>query len=380
MKTTWQTKKLGEIIELKYGKGIGKHERRENASYPVYGANGILGYADKALTSGEAIIVGRKGSAGEVTRVSGKFWPSDVTYYIFGNSHISIDFLFYLFQLIDLKKFARGVKPGINRNDVYQIDISFPSLKEQKKIIKVLNEVFEKIEKAKKNTEKNLQNSHELFEAYLQNIFENPDGGWIMNELKELTTKIGSGATPRGGKKDYKENGISLVRSLNVYDRGFKRKNLAYIDEKQADKLSNVTLEQEDILLNITGASIARCCIVPLEILPARVNQHVSIIRIVKERMSPEFLHYALTSKKYKDRLLYTGSKGGSTRQAVTKSQIENFMVQYPRSLSEQKSIVKKLDELSEKTKKLELIYTQKLADLEELKKSILQKAFADEL
>ena len=86
--------------------------------------------------------------------------------------------------------------------------------------------------------------------------------GWEVNFLKQITTKIGSGATPRGGKQAYKKEGISLIRSMNVYDNRFKYKNLAFIDEDQAAKLKNVIVEKGDVLFNITGASICRsfCC------------------------------------------------------------------------------------------------------------------------
>jgi type I restriction enzyme S subunit len=151
--------------------------------------------------------------------------------------------------------------------------------------------------------------------------------GWKEKKLVEITTKIGSGATPLGGEKAYKSDGISLIRSLNVHDMGFRKKDLAFLDDNQANKLSNVIVESGDVLLNITGASVARCCIVPDEVLPARVNQHVSIIRLVKDEMLPDFLHYVLISYEYKDKLLKTGEKGGSTRQAITKAQIEDFSI-----------------------------------------------------
>ena len=169
--------------------------------------------------------------------------------------------------------------------------------------------------------------------------------GWISNKLGDVTTKIGSGATPLGGEKAYKETGICLIRSLNVHDWGFKENKLARIDEDQAERLSNVVVEPNDVLLNITGASVARCCLVPPEFLPARVNQHVSIIRPVKEKLLPAFLYYLLISKTYKDRLLHTGEEGGSTRQAITKAQLQQFVIEFPESLAEQQRIVGILDE-----------------------------------
>ena len=133
------------------------------------------------------------------------------------------------------------------------------------------------------------------------------------------------------------------------------------------------------MLLNITGASIARCCIIPNQFLPARVNQHVSIIRAKQDFISPSFLASILTSRCYKDQILEIGEQG-STRQAITKEQLENFKIAIPKNIQEQKRIVAHLDQLQTETKRLEENYQQKIEDLEELKKSILQKAFRGEL
>src|SRR5690554_1843217 len=103
---------------------------------------------------------------------------------------------------------------------------------------------------------------------------------WPQVELGPLCSKIGSGATPRGGEKVYLAKGdIALIRSQNVHNDGFKTDGLAYIAEEHADQLANVTVEPHDVLLNITGDSVARCCQVAPSVLPARVNQHVAIIR-----------------------------------------------------------------------------------------------------
>lgn len=175
-----------------------------------------------------------------------------------------------------------------------------------------------------------------------QILYQLPDG-WSWHKLKELTTKIGSGATPKGGDKAYKPSGISLIRSLNVHDCFFKKDKLAFIDDEQADDLKNVIVESGDVLLNITGASIARCCIVPDEFLPARVNQHVTIIRPT-EKVDSKFLNYLIVNPKFKTQLLLQGA-GGATRQALTKAMVEELNIPLP-SLLEQKSIVEKLDAL----------------------------------
>jgi type I restriction enzyme S subunit len=168
--------------------------------------------------------------------------------------------------------------------------------------------------------------------------------GWTKKPLNAVTTKIGSGSTPLGGESAYKKTGISLIRSLNVHDGGFTRKDLAYIDDAQAMLLANVTVEPDDILLNITGASVARCCIVPSDVLPARVNQHVAIIRSQTNVILPSFLHYLLISPLWK-RLLLQAGDGGSTRQALTKGWLTSFEISFPDSLKEQERIVAILDE-----------------------------------
>ncbi|MGK7956603.1 MAG: restriction endonuclease subunit S [Crocosphaera sp.] len=296
--------------------------------------------------------------------------------------YVESRFLMYSLRnlLTLLNEGARGVaQKGIYLRTLREIKICLPPLPEQKRIVEILDEVFEGIDKAIALSEQNLANARELFESYLNNIFTQKGDGWVQKELKKLTTKIGSGATPRGGKKSYKTEGISLIRSLNVYDRIFKEKDLAFIDDTQADKLSNVVVKEGDVLLNITGASIARSCVVPSQCLPARVNQHVTIIRPNQNEIVSKFLNYLITSKPYKEELLFTGDKAGATRQALTKTQIENFIIHFP-DINKQNKIIKILDKLSAETQHLETIYQRKLEALQELKQSILQKAFTGEL
>jgi len=168
---------------------------------------------------------------------------------------------------------------------------------------------------------------------------------WVSKRLSEVTSKIGSGATPLGGEVAYKQHGIALIRSLNVHDGEFRLKDLAFLDQVQASRLDNVIVESGDILLNITGASVARCCLVPEEVLPARVNQHVAIVRPLQNLLLPKFLQYMLVSRDCKDRLLHTGESAGSTRQALTKAQLQDFDVRFPESINEQRRIVTLLDE-----------------------------------
>jgi type I restriction enzyme, S subunit len=152
---------------------------------------------------------------------------------------------------------------------------------------------------------------------------------WPLRRLKNITSKIGSGATPRGGKNAYRSEGISLIRSLNVYDFKFSDKDLAFIGDGQAAKLDNVIVQEDDILLNITGASVARCCLVNSNYLPARVNQHVAIVRVRPDVADARFVFYCINSPHFKSRLLAL-AQGGATREALTKTTIEEFEVLQP--------------------------------------------------
>ena len=154
-------------------------------------------------------------------------------------------------------------------------------------------------------------------------------GTAAMVPLGEITTKIGSGATPKGGRDAYRGGGTALVRSMNVFDGRFEFNELAFIDDTQASKLAIVAVQPGDVLLNITGASVARCCSVPASILPARVNQHVAIVRADPSRVMPRFLEYALTAPNTKARLLAM-AQGGATREALTKEALESFEIPLP--------------------------------------------------
>ena len=194
---------------------------------------------------------------------------------------------------------------------------------------------------------------------------------WKEVRLGDVCSKIGSGATPLGGKEAYKGGDYHLIRSQNVLDFAFSKDGLASINDEQANKLKNVEIIQGDVLLNITGDSVARCCIVPSEILPARVNQHVAIIRPRKEELDNHYLLYYL--QHYKRQLLQIAS-AGATRNAITKAMIENLILPCPKSLDDQRRIASILSSLD---RKIEL--NNKInADLEEMAQAIFKNWFVD--
>ena len=174
-------------------------------------------------------------------------------------------------------------------------------------------------------------------------------GDWISLNLGQVCTKIGSGATPRGGKDVYSPRGpYALIRSQNVLNDGFLHAGLAYIAEQHANELTNVRVRAGDVLLNITGDSVARVCQVDPHILPARVNQHVAIIRPDPTKLDPGFLRYFLVRRDTQAKLLSWAGAGG-TRNALTKAMIEALDVRAPADVSAQRAIAHVLSILDDK-------------------------------
>ena len=169
----WSEKKLGEFLKLEYGKPLEKSKRNPNGKYPAYGANGILDRTNEFHCDKPSIIVGRKGSAGEVTLTEEKFWPLDVTYFVtFDRNQFDLKFIYNLLKYLDLPRLAKGVKPGINRNDVYSIPVTVPSLSEQKRIVNQLEDIFCKTRNLEIFYRQQLLNIKQFNESLLENLLK----------------------------------------------------------------------------------------------------------------------------------------------------------------------------------------------------------------
>ncbi len=200
---------------------------------------------------------------------------------------------------------------------------------------------------------------------------------WCSYLLKDITTKIGSGSTPKGGNSVYKTSGIPFVRSLNIYSDYIKYDDLAFIDMEQAKKLANVEIQENDVLLNITGASIGRVNIAPQAFVGGRVNQHVAIIRVKAEIAIAKYLHLLLASPEVQKWV--HGENYGATRQALTKNMIEMLVVQLP-SIAEQTEIVRRVEALFALADNIEQQSRAAAERVALLTQSVLAKAFRGEL
>jgi type I restriction enzyme M protein len=349
IETKWELKKLGELVENFDNKRIPLSKgERESGKVPYYGATGVIDYVKSYIFNEKLILIGEDGAkwgANENSAfiVEGKSWVNNHAHVLKPFREIIVDeYLVEILNYQDLDVYITGLNvPKLNQANLNQILIPFAPLDIQKKIVSEVG----KLNKEKNQLVKNISD----FKREISDLLVKSSG--VDTKLQDITLKIGSGATPLGGEGVYKEKGITFIRSQNVYDGFFTDEGLAYIDDEQAKKLDNVSVEANDLLFNITGASIARCCIVENKYLPARVNQHVAIIR-ANEKVLPKYLQVILCSTEYKNRLLDIG-EGATSRQAITKAQLENFKIPLP-SITEQKKIVAAIEKIEARIAALE--------------------------
>lgn len=245
------------------------------------------------------------------------------------------EYLMMWFRRPEFDRYARFKSHGSARevfdwDEMCEVLVPIPSIEKQREIVAEYNTLATRIETNKKLVATLEQTAQTLYKhTFIDNIDPNnlPDG-WRMGTLGEECSKLGSGATPKGGKDSYCTEGISLIRSTNVLDYQFLYEDLAKINDSQAKALDGVTIESKDVLFNITGVSVARCCMVPDDVLPARVNQHVMIVRPSQKCMA----FYLLCTLCYPDvkNTLLGISQAGSTREAITKDEMERFKIVLP--------------------------------------------------
>lgn len=262
--------------------------------------------------------------------------------YIFTNDYVAFrvkqeyldkllpDYLYMFFCRDEFDRYARYKSTGsatefFNWEDMCAVPFEIPPMDFQQLVVnayKVLNERIETKQKINDNLVSTLQ-------IIYKKMFLESQNTYITKPLADLCSKIGSGATPKGGKAAYFDKGISLIRSMNVFDYFFSYPELSHISQIQANALANVEIQQADVLFNITGVSVTRCCVVPDDVLPARVNQHVMIIRPYKGKNMSYYIMCTLCTSENKAKLLGIG-QSGSTREAINKQELERFEIPVP--------------------------------------------------
>ena len=377
MREGWETKPLGEVIRLEYGKPLPKEKRTENGHYPVYGANGVKSHSEEYYWDKPSIIVGRKGSAGEVVLSQDVFWPLDVTYFVvYDDCKYDRLFLFYALKSLHLNRLAKVVKPGLNRNEVYSIDFPTPPLPEQKRIVAILDEAFAAIETAVANAEKNLANARELFDSYLNGVFSRKGDGWVEKRLGDVCDLM-TGGTPSKTKPEFFENGnIKWLVSGDIHQREiFNCKGR--ITESGLKNSNAKYLPINSVMIALNGQGKTRGSVALLRT-KATCNQSlVSIYPKNTVRILPEYIQINLQGR-YQEIRHITGDSGND-RRGLNMKLVRNIKIPIAPP-TEQQIIVSSLNEIESEVRHLEEIYQQKLDSLGELEQSILHKAFSGEL
>lgn len=253
------------------------------------------------------------------------------------------------------------------------IEIPLPPLPEQQRIVAILDEAFAAIAKAKTNAEQNLKNAKELFESYLQGVFENKGEGWEEKMLKEIGIAQ-TGTTPKTADKENYGNFIPFIKPADVDFTG--NGEIRYDNDGLSEQGLNQgrKMMKGSILMVCIGATIGKVGFVNRDV---SCNQQINSLTVNKE-FCPKFIYYALSTENFFHKVIHNAAQ--ATLPIINKGKWETLSVFFPKSLKAQQAIVKKLDALSAETKKLEAIYQKKIKDLEELKKSVLGKAFRGEL
>jgi len=403
----WKILKLDDLCEFKNGLWTGKKPPYQNVGVirnTNFTKDGYLDdsdiafldveikqYATRKLEFGDIILEksggGPKQPVGRVipfTKDCGDFSFSNFTSVVRIRDKEKIDYrylhkILYFFYVSGVTEPMQTHSTGIRNlqlKEYKNLSIPVPPLPEQKRIVAILDEAFEAIARAIANTEKNLANSREVFESYLNTIFDQKGDGWVEKKLGDI-------ATFRNGLNFTKSSKGESIKIVGVKDF----QNHFWIQEEQLDSVTiDAELKEIDILRkgdiltvrsNGNKELIGRC------VLADNFSEKISHsgftirIRIEREDIYPQFIVHFLKSRELRKQL--TESGGGISISSLNQQGLSLIIMSFP-TFVEQKAIVANINELAIETQRLETIYRQKLAALKELKQSILQKAFTGEL
>ena len=378
MKQGWEIKQLGEVCEIYQPTTIAKKLMIPDGDYPVFGANGIIGKYDKYNhEESELLITCRGATCGSVNISLPKSW-------INGNAMVvrpliddlQKDYLEYLFRGgIDVTKVITGsAQPQITRQSLSPIEIPIPPHNEQKRIVAKLDECFEAIDKARANVEKNLKNAKELFQSKLNEIFSQKGDGWVEKKLGEVM-KVERGGSPRPIKKYLTDdpNGLNWIK---IGDATASDKYIYKTKEKiTQDGLHKTRYVEEGDFILSNSMSFGKPYIMKTT---GCIHDGWLVLKENDEfELEKDYLYHLLCSPNLF--LKFDSLAAGSTVRNLNIGLVSSVIIPLP-SLTEQKSIVKQLDKIKAQTQTLESKYQQELDALDEMKKSILQKAFSGEL
>lgn len=342
--------------------------------YPLYGAKGLVQNISFFQQEEEYLAIIKDGAGiGRISRHPSKSSVVATMQYIIPKTQYNIQFVRYFLESIDFEKYRTGSTiPHIYYKDYKNELFPIVNINEQKQIVEILDKTFESIEQAKANIEKNIENTKELFQSRLNEIFSQKGEGWEEKTLNEIAIEFGRGKSkhrPRnheslfGGKYPFIQTGD--VRNASKYVKN-------YTQTYSEIGLSQSKLWSKNTICITIAANIAETAILDFD---SCFPDSIIGLQVDESKATVDFTYYALQYLKENLKLLGKGS----AQDNINLGTFENEYFPFPK-IEEQKKIVQELDKLSEQTKQLEKHYKQKLKNLEELKRSILQKAFSGEL
>lgn len=378
---SWPLTKLRDVVIAHYGKALKKENRDESGSAEVFGSSGKVGHHSEHLVSNSTLIVGRKGSVGKVIYAQNGGWIIDTAYYLEVKepSHLDLRYLYY--ALIKANLAQRTITtsiPGLNRDDFYDTKIEVPPLKEQKRIA----EILDKADSVRQKRQQAMDLTEEFLRSVFLDMFGDPISNpkkWDVKKLSEISTKIHSGSTPKGGSKVYVAKGIKFLRSQNVWKNNILLDDIVYIDEKTHENMAKSSLKNKDILMTKTGrintenSSLGRAALFIGEDDSANVNGHVYLIRLMEEAIH-EFVVFILTTKEYRD-YIRSVCVGGIDKRQINKDHLQDFPIISP-PLDMQMQFADKVNVARKMLEKAKV----GVKESEQMFNALSQKAFAGEL
>ena len=269
-----------------------------------------------------------------------------------------------------------GNQTNLRKDDILNCPLFFPSLDEQKRIVAILDEAFEGIDQAIRNTEKNLANARELFDSYLNKIFTQKGDTWEKKKLEDVCIQITDGK--HGDCNNEENSGYFFLSAKDIKQDKLNYENARQITKDDFNETHKITkLEPSDILITNSG-TIGRTAIVPEDdrTYKTTFQKSVAILKPIKEQINSEFCRYSLMA--HLDHMVNISA--GTAQKNLLLRDLRAHQFYMPDTVDEQKIIATKLDDFSGETQRLETIYRKKIAALNELKQSILQKAFTGQL
>jgi type I restriction enzyme S subunit len=394
MKKGWGMKPLMSICENLDSQRIPiTKSKRLAGEIPYYGASGVVDYVKDYLFDDDFLLVSEDG-ANLLARtypiafsVSGKTWVNNHAHVLKFNNSTTQDFAEYYLNSIKLDEYISGMaQPKLNQKKLNSIPIPIPPLSEQEEIVEVLDKAFAAIDQAKANIEQNIANAKELFQSKLNQIFSQKGEGWVSGTINDLV-KNGVLSKPSDGnhgeihpkKADFVEKGIPFVMASDLQNGEVNQTDCNFITKIQADKLRKGFAEDGDVLLSHKG-TIGRVAKLQTELDYIMLTPQVTYYRITDDEiLTGDYLYFYLRSPLFQKPLQHIAG-AGSTRAYIGITKQRELEIAYPTCIKEQSDIAHSLRELERKTDAANQLYVPKLASLDELKKSILQKAFAGEL